>query len=170
VKALLLPCFALALWLLFKLMTMWMSLTPWCNKVILLYVIIWALCNDVQLCNCYVHEFLILACTWFAFGLPSRTGCDNIRSIGQETITAFKILSLNWDPSARNGYRFVWEHNLIWVVDVRSDEWNFKVPLQSIHFSKESLDFLKTNTRSTPVKRPLQTGQVFINQPRVLKE
>jgi hypothetical protein len=34
------------------------------------------MCDDVQLCNCYVREFLILARTWFTFGLPSKTGCD----------------------------------------------------------------------------------------------
>jgi hypothetical protein len=34
------------------------------------------MCDDVQLCNCCVREFLILARTWFAFGLPSKTGCD----------------------------------------------------------------------------------------------
>jgi hypothetical protein len=33
------------------------------------------MCDDVQLCNRYVCEFLILAHTWFAFGLPSKTGC-----------------------------------------------------------------------------------------------
>jgi hypothetical protein len=27
--------------------------------------------------NCCVPELLILARTWFAFGLPSKTGCDN---------------------------------------------------------------------------------------------
>ena len=27
--------------------------------------------------NCCVRELLILARTWFAFGLPSETGCDN---------------------------------------------------------------------------------------------
>jgi hypothetical protein len=35
------------------------------------------LCDDVQLCNCCVRDLLILARTWFAFGLPSKTGCDN---------------------------------------------------------------------------------------------
>ena len=30
-----------------------------------------------HLCNHCVCEFLILARTWFAFGLPSKTGCDN---------------------------------------------------------------------------------------------
>jgi hypothetical protein len=30
-----------------------------------------------MLCNCCVRELLILACTWFAFGLPSKTGCDS---------------------------------------------------------------------------------------------
>jgi hypothetical protein len=32
-----------------------------------------------MLCNCCVPELLILARTWFAFGLPSKTGCDNDR-------------------------------------------------------------------------------------------
>jgi hypothetical protein len=35
------------------------------------------LCDDVQLCNRCVREFLILAHTWFAFDLPSKTGCDS---------------------------------------------------------------------------------------------
>jgi hypothetical protein len=35
------------------------------------------MCDDIQLCNCHVCEFLILAHTWFVFGLPSKTGCDN---------------------------------------------------------------------------------------------
>jgi hypothetical protein len=34
------------------------------------------MCDDVQLCNRCVREFLILARTWFAFGLPSKIGCD----------------------------------------------------------------------------------------------
>jgi hypothetical protein len=34
------------------------------------------MCDDVQLCNRCVREFLILAHTWFAFGLPSKIGCD----------------------------------------------------------------------------------------------
>jgi hypothetical protein len=29
-----------------------------------------------MLCNRCVRELLILARTWFAFGLPSKTGCD----------------------------------------------------------------------------------------------
>jgi hypothetical protein len=29
-----------------------------------------------MLCNCCIRELLILARTWFAFGLPSKTGCD----------------------------------------------------------------------------------------------
>jgi hypothetical protein len=32
------------------------------------------MCDDVQLGNHYVREFLMLAHTWFAFGLPSKTG------------------------------------------------------------------------------------------------
>jgi hypothetical protein len=34
------------------------------------------MCDDVQLYNRCVHEFLILARTWFSFGLPFKTGCD----------------------------------------------------------------------------------------------
>jgi hypothetical protein len=30
-----------------------------------------------MLCNCCVRELLILARTWFAFGLPSKTVCDS---------------------------------------------------------------------------------------------
>jgi hypothetical protein len=30
-----------------------------------------------MLCNCCVRELLILARTWFAFGLPSKTECDS---------------------------------------------------------------------------------------------
>jgi hypothetical protein len=35
-----------------------------------------------MLCNCCVRELLILARTWFAFGLPSKTGCDTLASSG----------------------------------------------------------------------------------------
>jgi hypothetical protein len=35
------------------------------------------MCDDVQLCNHCVREFVILSRTWFAFILPSKTGCDN---------------------------------------------------------------------------------------------
>nr|ACN31214.1 unknown [Zea mays] len=34
-----------------------------------------------HLCNRCVREFLILARTWFAFGLPSKTGCDTTRRL-----------------------------------------------------------------------------------------
>jgi hypothetical protein len=34
------------------------------------------MCDDVQLCNHCVREFLILARTWFAFGLPSKIRRD----------------------------------------------------------------------------------------------
>jgi hypothetical protein len=33
--------------------------------------------TDTALCNCCVHELLILTQTWFVFGLPSKTGCDS---------------------------------------------------------------------------------------------
>jgi hypothetical protein len=34
------------------------------------------MCDNVQLCNRCVREFLILGHTWFVFGLPSETGFD----------------------------------------------------------------------------------------------
>ena len=40
------------------------------------------MCDDVQLSNRCVREFLILARTWFTFGLPSKTGCDRLRPRG----------------------------------------------------------------------------------------
>jgi hypothetical protein len=43
------------------------------------------MCDDVQLCNCCVHELLILARTWFAFGLPSKTGCDRVEDVTWHT-------------------------------------------------------------------------------------
>jgi hypothetical protein len=52
-----------------------MSWTFRCNKVSFRYLF-QALYDDVQLCNRCVREFLILARTWFAFGLPFKTGCD----------------------------------------------------------------------------------------------
>jgi hypothetical protein len=36
------------------------------------------MCDDVQLCNHCVREFLIMARTWFASGLPSKTGYDTL--------------------------------------------------------------------------------------------
>jgi hypothetical protein len=42
------------------------------------------MCDDVQLYNRYVREFLILARTWFAFGLPSKTRCDTSLQMTQE--------------------------------------------------------------------------------------
>jgi hypothetical protein len=35
------------------------------------------MCDDVQLCNRCAREFLIMARTWFAFGLSSKTECDS---------------------------------------------------------------------------------------------
>jgi hypothetical protein len=67
-----------------------MSWTSWCNKVPFRYLFR-ALCDDVQLCNHCVREFLILARTWFAFGLPSKTGCDN-----KPSWSSHEIMKLLW--------------------------------------------------------------------------
>jgi hypothetical protein len=48
-----------------------------------------------MLCNCCVRELLILARTWFAFGLPSKTGCDMDRP------TSFAIPS---DPTQAHAW------------------------------------------------------------------
>jgi hypothetical protein len=37
-----------------------------------------------MLCNYCVCELLILARTWFAFGLPSKTGCDSLTEDNEE--------------------------------------------------------------------------------------
>jgi hypothetical protein len=39
-----------------------------------------------HLCNRCVRELLILARTWFAFGLPSKTGCDSVMEEIQENL------------------------------------------------------------------------------------
>jgi hypothetical protein len=49
------------------------------------------MCDDVQLCNRCVREFLILTRTWFAFVLPSKTGCD--MSFGDLDNNTFKGLT-----------------------------------------------------------------------------
>jgi hypothetical protein len=60
----------------------------WCNRLLFpFYTMIWALCDDVQLCNCCVRELLILARTWFAFGLLSKNRvwhcrCKWVRRLG----------------------------------------------------------------------------------------
>jgi hypothetical protein len=50
------------------------------------------MCDDVQLCNRCVREFLILARIWFTFGLTSKTRCDR---------EAHKPLSGPFRPSPR---------------------------------------------------------------------
>jgi hypothetical protein len=45
-----------------------------------------------HLCNRCVREFLILARTWFAFGLPSKTGCDISGIKAVLTVTSRKEL------------------------------------------------------------------------------
>jgi hypothetical protein len=68
-----------------------------CNKVPFRYLF-WALCDDVQLCNRCVREFLILARTWFAFGLPSKTGCD---TVWHRTVRCHKETKLQRSTSLR---------------------------------------------------------------------
>jgi hypothetical protein len=49
----------------------------WCNRLLFSFLILFEHCVMMSmLCNCCVRELLILARTWFAFGLTSKTGCD----------------------------------------------------------------------------------------------
>jgi hypothetical protein len=49
----------------------------WCNQLCFPLLILFEHCVMMSmLCYCCVCELLILARTWFAFGLPSKTGCD----------------------------------------------------------------------------------------------
>jgi hypothetical protein len=55
-----------------------------------------------MLCNCCVRELLILARTWFAFGLPSKTGCDigqQLASSGEHFLPEGEILLLPGEVS-----------------------------------------------------------------------
>jgi hypothetical protein len=48
-----------------------------------------------MLCNCCVRELLILARTWFAFGLPSKTGCDRKFPTGMKiTVTGVRMTEI----------------------------------------------------------------------------
>jgi hypothetical protein len=61
----------------------------------------WATCDDVQLCNRCVREFLILSRIWFAFGLSSKTGCDTYR---QPTRLGLGLIGYEW-PASLGVYR-----------------------------------------------------------------
>jgi hypothetical protein len=54
-----------------------------------------------HLCNRCVREFLILARTWFAFGLPCKTGCDKIRTTSFGSPGSFLALMYNNGPLFR---------------------------------------------------------------------
>jgi hypothetical protein len=56
---------------------MWMSQTYDVIDYYSPFLILFQHCVMMSMfCNCCVRELLILARTWFAFGLPSETGCD----------------------------------------------------------------------------------------------
>jgi hypothetical protein len=50
-----------------------------------------------MLCNCCVRELLILAHTWFAFGLPSETGCDNNYGLWYFLLEGVLFGLISWD-------------------------------------------------------------------------
>jgi hypothetical protein len=53
-----------------------------------------------HLCNRCVREFLILARTWFTFGLPSKTGCDKDPS-AEATLMGGKFYNDVWVNGGR---------------------------------------------------------------------
>jgi hypothetical protein len=55
------------------------------------------MCDDVQLCNRCVHEFLILTRTCFTFSLPFKTGCDT-RNIATPSLPVPRVIAT---PSSR---------------------------------------------------------------------
>jgi hypothetical protein len=55
-----------------------------------------------HLCNRCVREFLILARTWFAFDLPSKTGCDS-KDVAFVSVPRV-IICVRFDPSTIGDY------------------------------------------------------------------
>jgi hypothetical protein len=82
-----------------------------------------------MLCNC--RELLILARTWFAFGLPSKTGCDR---------------------------RVPWTHQTRDLLSVRGSETNLISPLSISRSSQQNLQ-ASTHKRQSNVRgRDLSMG------------
>jgi hypothetical protein len=51
----------------------------WCNRLLFPFLILFEhYVMMSMLCNWCVRELMILARTWFAFDLPSKTGCDTV--------------------------------------------------------------------------------------------
>jgi hypothetical protein len=74
-----LPVVGLFTLAMFRFCVLWFILYKWLLSLILiltLYCYSKHCAMKSHLCNRHVREFLILARTWFAFGLPSKTGCD----------------------------------------------------------------------------------------------
>jgi hypothetical protein len=54
-----------------------MSRASCCNHTITSFTLLFEHCVMMSsYVNCCVRELLILAHTWFTFGLPPKTGCD----------------------------------------------------------------------------------------------
>jgi hypothetical protein len=61
------------------------------------------MCDDVQLCNHHVREFLILAHTRFTFNLPSKTGCDTVQSLDRRYLFLADLLDHILSPQTNMG-------------------------------------------------------------------
>jgi hypothetical protein len=97
-----------------------------------------------HLCNRCVREFLILARTWLAFGLPSKTGCDNksiwdvvefgvqVPSVGDEDYDEDKVTQIQ---------HFNSQATTILLTSLSREEYN---KVQGLKSAKEIWDVLKT--------------------------
>jgi hypothetical protein len=59
-----------------------------------------------HLCNRCVLEFLILTRTWFAFGFPSKTGCDKYQlglcHSGERILCAYDLVTPTYHANGRS--------------------------------------------------------------------
>jgi hypothetical protein len=73
------------------------------------------MCDDVQLCNRFVREFLILARRYFAFGLLSKTECDtDPRQVGPVNLMLDMEKAKWWLPV--DGYLLLAFMHISWLV------------------------------------------------------
>jgi hypothetical protein len=113
-----------------------------------------------HLCNRCVHEFLILAHTWFALGLPSKTGCDRLwgfrtaRPLVLEDAAARQVCKMRrrggparrWWPATR--WRSATEH--------RQGRGSRSSPLPAVRRSRRRMTMMTmmTGWRSAPASAP----------------
>ena len=118
--------------------------------------------NNVQLYNRCVHEFLILARTWFAFGLPSKTGCDIILGMNwlhrnQATVSCDKRTVKLVSPSGKEVVTKLYlpelEEEAYHHLSVDDNESN---PIEAIRIVLEFLDVFPEELPGMPPERKVE--------------